>query len=77
MPKFFGSLLFDHESYLAAIALPTFRFGLCSVSIGIISLTQIGAFSIGDKPKGMPKPIKFILDKFSQGRRRSWISELF
>jgi magnesium chelatase subunit H len=33
-----------------------------------MSLTQIGAFKIGDKPKGMPKPVKFILDKFSNGR---------
>jgi len=41
-------------------------------------LTQLGAFAIGDKPKGMPKPIKFILDKFSRARGRpaSWLSEL-
>jgi len=37
----------------------------------LLSLTQLGAFAIGDKPKGMPKPIKFILDKFSQGREKT------
>ncbi len=37
-------------------------------ALELMSLTQIGAFKIGDKPKGMPKPIKFILDKFSNGR---------
>jgi len=37
------------------------------VSLELLSLTQLGALVIG-KPKGMPKPIKFILDKFSQGR---------
>lgn len=37
-------------------------------ALELMSLTQIGAFKIGDKPKGMPKPVKFILDKFSQGR---------
>jgi len=33
-----------------------------------MSLTQLGKFAIGDKPKGMPKPVKFILDKFSNGK---------
>jgi magnesium chelatase subunit H len=37
-------------------------------ALELLSLTQIGAFKIGDKPQGMPKPVKFILDKFSQGR---------
>jgi magnesium chelatase subunit H len=37
-------------------------------ALELMSLTQIGAFKIGDKPKGMPKPVKFILDKFSNGR---------
>ncbi|GAB4198386.1 MAG: magnesium chelatase subunit H [Coleofasciculaceae cyanobacterium] len=37
-------------------------------ALELMSLTQIGAFKIGDKPKGMPKPVKFILDKFSKGR---------
>ena len=37
-------------------------------ALELMSLTQIGAFKIGDQPKGMPKPVKFILDKFSNGR---------
>jgi len=28
----------------------------------------LGEFAIGDKPKGMPKPIQFILSKFSSGK---------
>jgi magnesium chelatase subunit H len=37
-------------------------------ALELMSLTQIGAFKIGDRPKGMPKPVKFILDKFSKRR---------
>jgi len=67
---FFGSLLFDYDQVL------WLRDRLASIPIRLIfesalellSLNQLGAFAIGDKPKGMPKPIKFILDKFSNGR---------
>jgi len=67
---FFGSLLFDYDQVL------WLRDRLTSIPIRLIfesalelmSLTKLGAFAIGDKPKGMPKPVKFILDKFSQGR---------
>lgn len=67
---FFGSLIFDYDQVM------WLRDRLTSTPIRLVfesalelmSLTQIGAFAIGDKPKGMPKPIKFILDKFSQGR---------
>jgi magnesium chelatase subunit H len=67
---FFGSLLFDYDQVL------WLRDRLQSVPIRLVfesalelmSLTQLGKFAIGDKPKGMPKPVKFILDKFSQGR---------
>ena len=67
---FFGSLLFDYDQVL------WLRDRLTHIPIRLVfesalelmSLTQLGAFAIGDKPKGMPKPIKFILDKFSQGR---------
>jgi magnesium chelatase subunit H len=67
---FFGSLLFDYDQVL------WLRDRLENVSIRLIfesalelmSLTKLGDFAIGDKPKGMPKPIKFILDKFSNGR---------
>ena len=37
-------------------------------ALELMSLTQLGKFVIGDKPKGMPKPVKFILSKFSSGR---------
>jgi len=37
-------------------------------ALELMSLTQLGDFKVGDKPKGMPKPVKFILDKFSNGR---------
>ncbi len=67
---FFGSLLFDYDSCL------WLRDRICDIPIRLVfesalelmSLTQLGAFAIGDKPKGMPKPVKFILDKFSNGR---------
>ncbi|HLP87854.1 MAG TPA: magnesium chelatase subunit H [Nostocaceae cyanobacterium] len=67
---FFGSLIFDYDQVL------WLRDRLLNIPIRLIfesalelmSLTKLGAFSIGDKPKGMPKPVKFILDKFSNGR---------
>lgn len=37
-------------------------------ALELMSCNKIGAFAIGDKPKGMPKTVKFILDKFSNGR---------
>ncbi|HLO86409.1 MAG TPA: magnesium chelatase subunit H [Nostocaceae cyanobacterium] len=67
---FFGSLIFDYDEVL------WLRDRLLNIPIRLIfesalelmSLTKLGVFSIGDKPKGMPKPVKFILDKFSDGR---------
>ncbi|MBD2435183.1 magnesium chelatase subunit H [Nostoc sp. FACHB-110] len=67
---FFGSLLFDYDQVL------WLRDRLSQVPIRLVfesalelmSLTKLGDFAIGDKPKGMPKPVKFILDKFSNGR---------
>jgi magnesium chelatase subunit H len=67
---FFGSLLFDYDQVL------WLRERVQSIPIRLVfesalelmALTQLGAFKIGDSPKGMPKPIKFILSKFSQGR---------
>ncbi|MCC5634607.1 magnesium chelatase subunit H [Nostoc sp. CHAB 5844] len=67
---FFGSLLFDYDQVL------WLRDRLAQVPIQLVfesalelmSLTKLGEFAIGDKPKGMPKPVKFILDKFSNGR---------
>jgi magnesium chelatase subunit H len=67
---FFGSLLFDYDQVQwlrERIQQIPIRLVFES-ALELMSLTQIGAFSIGDNPKGMPKPVKFILDKFSQGR---------
>ena len=67
---FFGSLLFDYDQVMwlrARVEQIPIRLVFES-ALELMSLTQIGAFKIGDKPKGMPKPIKFILDKFSNGR---------
>ena len=67
---FFGSLVFDYDQVLwlrDRVAQIPIRLVFES-ALELMSLTQLGAFAIGDKPKGMPKPVKFILDKFSNGR---------
>lgn len=67
---FFSSLIFDYDQVIwlrERVQHIPIRLVFES-ALELISLTQIGNFRIGDKPKGMPKPIKFILDKFSNGR---------
>ncbi|MFB2646788.1 magnesium chelatase subunit H [Raphidiopsis sp. BLCC-F218] len=67
---FFGSLIFDYDQVLwlrEHISHIPIRL-IFESALELMSLTQIGKFSIGDKPAGMPKPIKFILDKFSNGK---------
>jgi magnesium chelatase subunit H len=67
---FFGSLLFDYDQVLwlrDRLAQIPIRLVFES-ALELMSLTKLGDFAIGDKPKGMPKPVKFILDKFSNGR---------
>ncbi|RCJ38971.1 magnesium chelatase subunit H [Nostoc punctiforme NIES-2108] len=67
---FFGSLLFDYDQVVwlrDRIAQIPIRLVFES-ALELMSLTKVGDFAIGDKPKGMPKPVKFILDKFSNGR---------
>ncbi|WP_071189721.1 magnesium chelatase subunit H [Trichormus sp. NMC-1] len=67
---FFGSLLFDYDQVVwlrERVANIPIRL-IFESALELMSLTKIGAFSIGDKPKGMPKPVKFILDKFSNGK---------
>ncbi|OUL22620.1 magnesium chelatase subunit H [Nostoc sp. T09] len=67
---FFGSLLFDYDQVLwlrDRISQIPIRLVFES-ALELMSLTKLGDFAIGDKPKGMPKPVKFILDKFSNGR---------
>ncbi|MGD1912022.1 MAG: magnesium chelatase subunit H [Rivularia sp. (in: cyanobacteria)] len=67
---FFGSLLFDYDQVLwlrERVNNIPIRLVFES-ALELMSCNKIGAFAIGDKPKGMPKPVKFILDKFSNGR---------
>ncbi|MDJ0617769.1 MAG: cobaltochelatase subunit CobN [Calothrix sp. MO_192.B10] len=67
---FFASLLFDYDQVVwlcERISQIPIRLVFES-ALELMSLTKLGAFSIGEKPKGMPKPVKFILDKFSNGR---------
>ncbi|MHC5914604.1 MAG: magnesium chelatase subunit H [Nostoc sp.] len=67
---FFGSLLFDYDQVVwlrDRISQIPIRLVFES-ALELMSLTKLGDFVIGDKPKGMPKPVKFILDKFSNGR---------
>ena len=67
---FFGSLLFDYDQVLW-LRDRTQHIPIRLVfesALELMSLTQLGQFVMGDKPKGMPKPVKFILDKFGSGR---------
>ncbi|MFB2980329.1 magnesium chelatase subunit H [Microseira sp. BLCC-F43] len=67
---FFASLIFDYDQVMwlrERVQQIPIRLVFES-ALELMSLTQIGAFKIGDKPKGMPKPVKFILDKFSNGK---------
>ena len=67
---FFASLIFDYDQVLwlrQRVQRISIRLVFES-ALELISLTQIGQFAIGDQPKGMPKPVKFILEKFGNGR---------
>jgi magnesium chelatase subunit H len=67
---FFASLLFDYDQVIwlrERVQHIPIRLVFES-ALELMSLTQLGAFKIGDKPKGMPKPVQFILSKFSSGR---------
>lgn len=67
---FFGSLLFDYDQVLwlrQRVQNIPIRLVFES-ALELIALTQLGKFAIGDKPKGMPKPVQFILSKFGSGR---------
>ena len=67
---FFASLIFDYDQVLwlqeRAQQIPIRL--VFESALELMSLTQLGKFAIGDRPKGMPKPVKFILDKFGSGR---------
>ena len=66
----FCSLIFDYDQVLwLRDRLQTIPIRLVFESaLELMSLTRLGKFVIGDQPKGMPKPVKFILSKFSSGR---------
>jgi magnesium chelatase subunit H len=66
---FFASLIFDYDQVLwlrERVQNIPIRLVFES-ALELMALTTLGKFSIGDQPKGMPKPIKFILSKFSSG----------
>ena len=66
----FASLIFDYDQVMwlreRSLQIPTRL--IFESALELMSLTRLGQFSLGDKPRGMPKPVKFILDKFSSGR---------
>ena len=67
---FFASLIFDYDCVMglrSKVQQIPIRLVFES-ALELMSLTQLGKFAIGDKPKGMPKPVQFILSKFSSGR---------
>ncbi len=67
---FFASLIFDYDQVMwlrQRVQDIPIRLVFES-ALELMSLTQLGKFSIGDQPKGMPKPVQFILSKFSSGR---------
>lgn len=67
---FFASLIFDYDQVLwlrqRVTAIPIRL--VFESALELMALTQLGKFAIGDKPKGMPKPVKFILGKFGNNR---------
>jgi magnesium chelatase subunit H len=67
---FFASLIFDYDQVMwlrQRVQHIPMRLVFES-ALELMSLTQLGKFSIGDQPKGMPKPVQFILSKFSSGK---------
>jgi magnesium chelatase subunit H len=66
----FCSLIFDYDQVMwLRERLQTIPIRLVFESaLELMSLTRLGKFALGDQPKGMPKPIQFILSKFSSGR---------
>ena len=67
---FFASLIFDYDQVIwlrERVKNIPIRLVFES-ALELISLTQLGKFAIGDRPKGMPKPVKFILSKFGNSK---------
>lgn len=67
---FFASLMFDYDQVQwlreRVQTIPTRL--VFESALELMSLTKLGQFAIGDKPKGMPKPVQFILSKFGNSR---------
>ncbi len=67
---FFASLIFDYDQVIwlrdRAADIPIRL--VFESALELMSLTQLGKFVIGERPKGMPKPVKFILSKFGSGK---------
>ncbi|MBF2089656.1 MAG: magnesium chelatase subunit H [Synechococcales cyanobacterium K44_A2020_017] len=68
---FFASLMFDYDQvlWLRERVQPIPIRLVFESALELMSLTQLGKFAIGDKPKGMPKPVQFILSKFGGSQR--------
>ena len=67
---FFASLIFDYDQGLwlrDRVQQIPIRLVFES-ALELMALTQLGKFVIGEKPKGMPKPVQFILSKFGSGK---------
>lgn len=68
---FFASLIFDYDQVMwlrdRAQTIPLRL--VFESALELMALTQLGKFAIGDQPKGMPKPIQFILSKFGGNQR--------
>ncbi|NBD18626.1 MAG: magnesium chelatase subunit H [Cyanobacteria bacterium] len=67
---FFASLLFDYDQVIwlrERIQNIPIRLVFES-ALELMALTKVGTFTLSEKPKGMPKPVKFILSKFGNSR---------
>ncbi|NEP15919.1 MAG: DUF3479 domain-containing protein, partial [Leptolyngbya sp. SIO4C1] len=67
---FFASLIFDYDQvrWLCDRVQQVPVRLIFESALELMALTQLGKFVIGEKPKGMPKPVQFILSKFGSGR---------
>lgn len=67
---FFASLIFDYDQVMwlreRLENVPTRL--VFESALELMALTRLGKFVIGNQPKGMPKPIKFILGKFTNSK---------
>jgi len=66
----FASLIFDYDQvlWLRQRVQPIPVRLVFESALELMALTRLGKFTIGDKPKGMPKPVQFILSKFGSGK---------